>query len=137
MPSKGLFPEKQEESLCSIARWCSRRLPPGRLEGPLKGYFLQGQEIHVAYVWLEFLLHGFDKFNVDCRQISNHESVQEWLRPGCWHILTYHGIGGVRDGWEPIPVKEFERHVTELAQYRDSGNARIVTFKGGAKQMAI
>jgi peptidoglycan/xylan/chitin deacetylase (PgdA/CDA1 family) len=80
---------------------------------------------------------GFDKFNVDCRQISSHESVQKWLRPGCWHVLTYHGIGGPRDGWEPIPVSEFERHVTELARFRDSGNVQVATFKDGAKALAV
>lgn len=80
---------------------------------------------------------GFDKFNVDCRQISNHESVQEWLRPGCWHVLTYHGIGELRDGWEPISVSEFERHVTELARLRDSGNVLVATFKEGAKALAL
>ena len=80
---------------------------------------------------------GFDKFNIDCRQISNREFVQEWLRPGCWHVLTFHGIGDSRDGWEPIPVEEFERQMAELARYRDSGDVQVLTFKEGVKRMTL
>ena len=32
---------------------------------------------------------SLDRFNVDCRQISQNENVSEWLRPGCWHVLTF------------------------------------------------
>jgi peptidoglycan/xylan/chitin deacetylase (PgdA/CDA1 family) len=72
-----------------------------------------------------------DRFNIDCRQISRHENVAEWLRPGCWHVLTFHGIGGEHDGWEPVTVGEFTRQMTELAKYRDSSAVEIVAFKNG------
>jgi peptidoglycan/xylan/chitin deacetylase (PgdA/CDA1 family) len=39
-----------------------------------------------------------DRFNVDCREISKNENVGEWIRPGCWHVLTFHGIGEEKDG---------------------------------------
>ncbi len=37
----------------------------------------------------------FDRFNVDCRQISKNEDVAGWLRPGYWHVLTFHAFGGI------------------------------------------
>lgn len=75
-----------------------------------------------------------DRFQVDCRQIGRHgqENVEEWLRPGCWHVLTYHGIGTLEDGWEPISVAEFTRQIEELARYRDAGEVRVLTFHDGA-----
>jgi peptidoglycan/xylan/chitin deacetylase (PgdA/CDA1 family) len=91
-----------------------------------------------------------DFFQVDCRQISMHcsdevdgqqvgkygaENVDGWLRAGCWHVLTFHGIGTLDDGWWPIPVAEFERQVAELAKHRDSGAVEVVTFKDGADRL--
>lgn len=79
---------------------------------------------------------SLDKFNVDCRQISPHgENVRGWLRDGCWHVLTYHGIGSDQDGWEPIPLEQFSAQITELATHRDSGNVEIVTFKEGVSRV--
>jgi len=75
---------------------------------------------------------SLDLFNVDCRQISTKENVTGWLRPGCWHVLTFHGIGGLEDGWEPITVEQFAAQMAELARHRDSGAVEIVTFKDGA-----
>lgn len=73
-----------------------------------------------------------DRLNVDCRQIARNENVSTWVRPGCWHVLTYHGIGTERDGWEPITAEEFSKQMSELAKLRESGAAKIVTFKKGA-----
>lgn len=74
-----------------------------------------------------------DRFNIDCRQVSKRESVTEWIRAGCWHVLTFHGIGSERDGWEAIPVQEFARLMAELAEHRDSGALEVVTFAEGAR----
>jgi peptidoglycan/xylan/chitin deacetylase (PgdA/CDA1 family) len=76
-----------------------------------------------------------DRFNVDCRQISRTEDVGGWIRPGCWHVLTFHGIGSDQDGWEPISVDEFTRQMTELARHRDSGAVEVVTFHVGATRL--
>ena len=78
---------------------------------------------------------SLDRFNVDCRQISIMENVGGWVRPGCWHILTFHGIGGEQDGWAPIPVAEFARQMAELAKHQDSGAVEVVTFKDGADRL--
>ena len=64
---------------------------------------------------------SFDRFNVDCRQISDNEKVSRWVQPGQWHILTFHAIGGQRDGWAPISVERFAALMAELAKYRDDG----------------
>jgi len=78
---------------------------------------------------------AIDRFNIDCRQISQSEDVSGWLRPGCWHVLTFHGIGDERDGWEPISAEQFTAHVEELARRRDSGAAEVVTFAEGAARL--
>ena len=72
------------------------------------------------------------RFNVDCRQISKNEDVGKWVQPGRWHILTFHGIGGKQDGWEPICVEQFATQMEELAKLRDSAAVEVVTFKDGA-----
>jgi peptidoglycan/xylan/chitin deacetylase (PgdA/CDA1 family) len=78
---------------------------------------------------------SLNRFNVDCRQISpGGENVRDWLRDGCWHVLTYHGIGTDQDGWEPITVEQFSAHMAELARYRDSHAVEIVTFKDGVSR---
>jgi peptidoglycan/xylan/chitin deacetylase (PgdA/CDA1 family) len=77
-----------------------------------------------------------DWLAVDCRQImQTGEVVSTWVRPGCWHVLTFHGIGGDQDGWEPVSEKEFARQMTELAELRDSGAVEVVTFKDGADRL--
>jgi len=78
-----------------------------------------------------------DRFNLDCRQISRNESVSDWIRPGCWHILTMHGIGTERDGWEPITVEQFAAQMQELARERDMNNAEVVTFREGAERASL
>ena len=79
---------------------------------------------------------ALDRFNVDCRQISQHgENVGDWLRDGCWHVLTYHGIGGDQDGWEPITVEQFSSQIAELARCRNSGEVEVVTFKDGMSRV--
>jgi len=75
---------------------------------------------------------SFDRFNVDCREISPNEKVPAWVHPGYWHVLTFHGIGGQRDGWKPISVDDFSVLMQELAAYRDAGTAEILTFKEAA-----
>lgn len=83
-----------------------------------------------------YISRGFsDWFEVDCHQISNNENVGGWVRPGCWHLLTFHGIGTDQDGWEPISVLKFERQMAELAKLRDSGTVEVVTFKNGADRV--
>jgi peptidoglycan/xylan/chitin deacetylase (PgdA/CDA1 family) len=91
-----------------------------------------------------------DYFDLDARVIGRHgrekvhghflgkygsEDVNGWIRPRCWHVLTFHGIGTLEDGWWPIPVKEFERQMTELAKHRDSGEVEVVTFQQGADRL--
>lgn len=81
------------------------------------------------------LQSSLDWFGVDCHQISKNENVGRWIRSGCWHVLTYHGIGDEQDGWEPISVAEFTRQMAELAKHRDSGAVEVVTFKDGADRL--
>lgn len=81
------------------------------------------------------LQSSLDWFGIDCHQISRQgESVGRWVRPDCWHVLTFHGIGGEQDGWEPITVAEFTRQMADLAELRDSGAVEVVTFKDGAER---
>ncbi len=97
------------------------------------------------------LQDSVDNFKVDSRHISKSEfqiqdgnfvgklgaeNVADWLRPGCWHVLMFHGIGTVDDGWWSIPDAEFARQMAELAQFRDSGEVEVVTFKEGAQRLS-
>lgn len=90
--------------------------------GPRASYYTVGQR------------ESLDRFNVDCRQISTRENVSAWCQPGRWHVLTYHGIGQQKDGWEPICVEEFARQMTELATLRDTNAVEVLTFRDGAKR---
>jgi peptidoglycan/xylan/chitin deacetylase (PgdA/CDA1 family) len=76
-----------------------------------------------------------DFYGLDCRPISQNENVGAWIRPGCWHILMYHGIGTIEDGWGPVSIPEFTRQMLALAKLRDSGQAEVVTFKDGAGRL--
>jgi peptidoglycan/xylan/chitin deacetylase (PgdA/CDA1 family) len=78
-----------------------------------------------------------DHFKVDCRHVGKYgaENVDDWLRPNCWHVLMFHGIGTLNDGWSPIPVAEFARQMAELAKHRDSGAVEVATFKEGAQRL--
>jgi peptidoglycan/xylan/chitin deacetylase (PgdA/CDA1 family) len=96
-------------------------MPP--LYGPQAGYYKLADAA------------SCDLWNVDCRQITSQEYVGGWLRPGCWHVLTYHGIGGPADGWEPITVKQFTAQIEEVARLRDAGEVEVVTFRDGAGWM--
>lgn len=78
---------------------------------------------------------SFDRFNVDCRQISVSDRVSDWVRPVCWHILTFHAVGNQRDGWAPISVEQFATLMAELAKYRDEGAVEILTFKCGVARL--
>jgi len=75
-----------------------------------------------------------DFFEVDCRQISGGEDVDDWPRPGHWHILCYHGIDW---GWSPISVAEFDKQMTELAKHRNGGAVEVVTFREGADRFRL
>jgi peptidoglycan/xylan/chitin deacetylase (PgdA/CDA1 family) len=77
---------------------------------------------------------SLDLFNVDCRQMSTHikEDVNGWIQSGHWHVLTFHGIGEQQNGWQHIPVAEFDRQMAELAKLRDSGAVEVATFKDGS-----
>lgn len=79
---------------------------------------------------------ALDRFNVDCREVSRNENVNGWVRPGHWHVLTYHGIGGKKDGWMPIEVVQFSMQMAELARLRDSEAVEVVTFKDGAERVS-
>ncbi len=76
-------------------------------------------------------------FKVDCRRIGKYgpENVDDWLRPD-WHVLMFHGIGTLNDGWSPISVTEFARQTAKLAKHRDSGVLEVVTFKEGARRFS-
>ena len=78
---------------------------------------------------------SFDRFKIDCRQISANDKVSEWVQPGYWHILTFHAIGSQPDGWAPIRVEQFAALMAELANCRDDGAVEILTFKDGATRL--
>lgn len=78
---------------------------------------------------------SIDLFNVDCRCIQHGENVANWIRPNNWHVLMFHGIGTINDGWQPISASEFTRQMSELAKHRDSGVVEVVTFEEGAKRI--
>jgi peptidoglycan/xylan/chitin deacetylase (PgdA/CDA1 family) len=78
---------------------------------------------------------SFDRFKVDSRQISANEKVSQWMRPCCWHILTFHAIGNGTDGWEPITKDRFAALMAELAKSRDDGAVEILTFENGAARL--
>ncbi|MGB6846455.1 MAG: hypothetical protein WBE09_16300, partial [Candidatus Acidiferrales bacterium] len=59
------------------------------------------------------------------------------VRPHCWHVLTYHGVGTDKDGWEPIAANEFARQKAELANLRDSRAVEVLTFKDAADRFRI
>lgn len=86
-----------------------------------------------ASYYLPSMAASIDRFNVDCRQISPAgENAHDWVRDGCWHVLTYHAIGGTQDGWMPITVDQFSAQMEELATLCASGAVEVVTFKDGA-----
>jgi peptidoglycan/xylan/chitin deacetylase (PgdA/CDA1 family) len=76
-----------------------------------------------------------DLFHVDSRLVWPKADVRKWVQPRCWHILMFHGIGTLNDGWAPIPVEQFAAQMRELARLRDSGAVEVVTFKDGASLM--
>ena len=78
---------------------------------------------------------SFDRFNVDCRQVSADDRVSEWVQPGCWHVLMFHAIGSPRDGWAPISVEKFASLMAELARYRDDGVVEILPFKSAVARL--
>jgi peptidoglycan/xylan/chitin deacetylase (PgdA/CDA1 family) len=126
-------------------RWIEERLekkvlsycyPFYRVTGPIKsaviaaGYAQSRAGSRNSYYTRQ---SSVDWFEVDCRQIlRTGENVGSWVRPGCWHVLTFHGIGTEQDGWEPITAIEFARQMAELARYRDQGSVEVVTFAEGA-----
>jgi len=69
-----------------------------------------------------------DRFNVDCRQVSPRDDPRNWVRPGHWHVLTFHGIGDQKDGWEPVSITKFTSFLEELAIYQERGQANLLTF---------
>ena len=76
-----------------------------------------------------------DWFNIDCRQITEDERVNEWVQPGRWHVLVFHGIGTWNDGWEPITEEQFAAQMMELGRLRDSGAVEVVTFGDGSDRV--
>jgi len=79
--------------------------------------------------------NSVDWFAVDCRQITTGENVSGWIKPGCWHVLTFHGIGSEQDGWEPITEHEFARQMAELEKLRRSGAVEVLTFQDAANRL--
>lgn len=131
--SKKWIEERLEEEVLS---YC---YPFYRVTGPIKsaviaaGYKQARAGLRNSYYTGQSSL---DWFEVDCRQIlQTGENVASWLRPGCWHVLTFHGIGNDQDGWEPITEVEFARQMAELAKYHDEGSVDVVTFKHGADRL--
>lgn len=76
-----------------------------------------------------------DRFNVDCRQVSANDAATDWIRPGCWHVLTFHGIGGHKDGWEPVPVAKLESAFDRLNASRQSGEVELLTFNDAVQRL--
>jgi len=78
-----------------------------------------------------------DWFNVDCRHIGLHgeERVEGWIRSCNWHVLMFHGIGTLDDGWWPISVADFSRQMAELTKRRDAGAVEVVTFRDAADRL--
>jgi hypothetical protein len=79
--------------------------------------------------------NSVDWFAVDCRQIATGEDVGGWVKPGCWHVLTFHGIGDEHDGWEPIAEAEFARQMAKLDTLRKSGTVDVLTFRDAANRL--
>ena len=79
------------------------------------------------------LRSSVDWFNVDCRE--QDEDVGGWVRPDHWHVLMFHGIGTEADGWRPVSVDKFATQMAELAKYRNSGAAEVVSFQDGATRL--
>lgn len=77
------------------------------------------------------LQNQIDCFEVDSFEIKASEDVDGWIRPGRWHVLTFHDSGSP-GGYSNIPEAEFARQMDELAKRRDSGDVYVVTFKDGA-----
>jgi peptidoglycan/xylan/chitin deacetylase (PgdA/CDA1 family) len=73
-------------------------------------------------------------FNLDCRQVSSEVDVKDWIRPDHWHILTFHGIGDQRSGWEPVAIERFASMVGELAELRKLNAVELITFKDGVRR---
>lgn len=79
---------------------------------------------------------ALDRFAVDCRQIAQTgEEAGAWVRPGCWHVVTFHGIGTEQEGWEPVTESEFSKLREDLARLRDAGRVEVVTFNEGAERL--
>lgn len=77
----------------------------------------------------------YDRFNIDCRQVRPNDKVAEWVHAGSWQVLTFHGIGDQRDGWEPISVGRFTGLMSELARYRDEGAVEVLPFNLAAARL--
>jgi peptidoglycan/xylan/chitin deacetylase (PgdA/CDA1 family) len=80
---------------------------------------------------------GLDRFNVDCRQISAGEDVSKWVRPGCWHVLTFHGIGDERDGWEAITLENFAHLLEDVTLCQQRGEAEVLTFNDAVQRICV
>jgi peptidoglycan/xylan/chitin deacetylase (PgdA/CDA1 family) len=83
-------------------------------------------------------IHGgrsFDRFNIDCRQVSAEETASKWVQPGCWQTVTFHAIGNERDGWGPISEGRFSKLIAELAGYRDQGMLEILPFRSAVARL--
>ena len=78
---------------------------------------------------------SIDWFDVDCRQLGPNDDMCGSIQPGLWHIVTFHGIGTDADGWLPIPLQQFTKHVEGLAKQRDSAAVEVVTFKDAAERL--
>jgi len=84
---------------------------------------------------------ALDYFGIDCRHIGlidRCENVASWKRHGDqWHVLMFHGIGPANDaeGYWSISPEEFAREMSELAAYRDAGEAEVLTFADAAERM--
>ncbi len=134
-----------EESKRLITGWIGMEIPsfcypfckkPGTLKNAViaAGYNQARGGADASYYPVQSRI---DRFDLDCRLVYKNraENVDGWLKPDCWHILMFHGIGTEDDGWWPISVAEFTREMAQLAKHRDSGVVEVVTFKDGADRM--
>jgi len=127
--SKRLIEGWMDEEISSFCYpFCQR---PDALKNAViaAGYKQARADTNAAYYPLQ---NPIDHFDVGCRLITEDENVREWVRPNCWHVLMFHGIGTGNDGWGHITVPAFTRQMEELAEHRDAGAVQVVTFRDGS-----
>jgi peptidoglycan/xylan/chitin deacetylase (PgdA/CDA1 family) len=130
------------ESKHLIESWIGEEIssfcyPFGGVSAPLKkavidaGYTQARSAAKDTFIYPD----SMDLFDLDCHGAGPNEDVNSWVRPGCWYILMYHGIGTDQDGCAPITADQFAKQMRELATLRNSGAVEVVAFKDGADRL--